>query len=60
MNELGREVAKSTVSGIKNIDKYEKIQITFVEQWNDGIQKQMKQNIFYTLPEFKITQLYDE
>lgn len=60
MNQLGKEVAKSTVPGIKNIDKFEKIQVTFVEQWNDGIQKQMKQNIFYTLPELKITQLYDE
>jgi len=60
MNVLGKEVAKYTLTGITNVNKYDKIQVTFVEQWNDGIQKQMKQNIFYTIPNLQITQLFDE
>lgn len=60
MNELGRDVAKSTLSEITNSESYDKIQVTFVEQWNDGVQKQMKQNIFYTLPDLQVTQLFDE
>ena len=57
MNMLGREIAKSTMSDISNADQYDKIQVTFVEVWNDGVQKQMKQNIFYSLPDLEITQL---
>ena len=59
MDKLGKEVAKSVITEIKNIDMYDKIQVTFVEQWNDGTQKQMKQNIFYTLPELEVTELFD-
>jgi uncharacterized iron-regulated protein len=60
MDKLGKEVAKSMISEIKNIDRYDKIQITFVEQWNDGTEKQLKQNIFYSLPDLKVTDLFDE
>lgn len=60
MNELGKVVAKSTLSEITNSESYDKIQVTFVEQWNDGVQKQMKQNIFYTLPDLQVTKLFDE
>lgn len=60
MNVLGKDVAKSTLIEITNSDKYDKIQVTFIEQWNDGVQKQMKQNIFYTLPDLQLTQLFDE
>lgn len=60
MNELGKDVAKSTLSEITNSESYGKVQVTFVEQWSDGVQKQMKQNIFYTLPDLQVTQLFDE
>jgi len=60
MNELGKDVAKSTLSKITNSESYDKIQVTFVEQWNDGVQKQMKQNIFYSLPDLQVTQLFDK
>lgn len=60
MDKLGKEVAKSVISEITNIDKYDKIQVTFVEQWNDGTQKQMKQNIFYTLPDLEVNELFEK
>lgn len=60
MNSLGKEVAESALAEITNSEKYDKIQLTFVEQWNDGEQKQVKQNIFYTLPDLRLTQLIDE
>jgi hypothetical protein len=59
MNELGKEVAKTTLDELNNSDKYDKIQITFVEQWNDGTAKQLKQNIFYSLPDLSVTQLFE-
>ncbi len=59
MNELERNVAKSTLSQITNSESYDKIQVTFVEQWNVRGHMQMKQNIFYTLPDLQITQLFE-
>ena len=57
MNNLGKEVARSFLNDINNQDKYTLIEITFVVQWNDGTQKQLKQNIFYSLPTLEVTNL---
>jgi hypothetical protein len=57
MNALGREVAKSVLANIINSEKYDKIEITLVLQWNDGVQRQVKQNIFYKIPQLEVTTL---
>lgn len=54
MNSLGREVAESVLSGISNADQYDRIQVTFVEVYGDQSGKQMKQNIFYSLPDLEV------
>mgnify|MGYP001186475009 CR=1 FL=1 len=57
MDALGREVAKSVLANIINSEKYDKIEITFVLQWNDGVQRQVEQNIFYKIPQLEVTTL---
>lgn len=54
--ELGKEVAKYATKQISNIAEYNKIQITFVRQWNDGSVKQEKRTVYLTIPEFDKTE----
>jgi hypothetical protein len=48
---LAKEVAEFVIKQIDNVSDYEKVQITFVLQWNDGNLRQEKRNIYMTIPE---------
>ncbi len=51
-----REVAEFVIKQISNVSDYEKIQITFVRQWNDGNLKQEKRVVYLTIPELTKTE----
>ena len=59
MNDLGRAIAKYVISQIANSDKYTKIQITLIIK-EDNSQNYLKQNIFYKLPDYELTQMFDK
>ena len=51
----GKEIAKAVVREVENIASYNKIEVMFLQQWNDGQPKSIKRRVFFTLPELKIT-----
>ena len=51
-----KNVAEFVLKQISNVSDYEKIQITFINQWNDGNIKQEKRTVYLTIPELNITQ----
>ena len=54
--ESAKEVAEFVIKQISNISDYQKIQITFVRQWNDGNIKQEKRTVYLTIPELNKTE----
>lgn len=54
--KLGKEVAEYVTKQISNVSDYNKIQITFMRQWNDGNAKQEKRTVYLTIPEFNETE----
>jgi len=54
--ESAKEVAEFVIKQISNVSDYEKIQITFVRQWNDGNIKQEKRTVYLTIPELNKTE----
>ena len=58
MNDLGREIAEYVVTQIANNDKYSKIEVTFIIK-EHTTQNILRQNIFYKLPDFQLTQMFD-
>lgn len=59
MNELSLNVAKYVVDNIANIEKYNKIEISFINIENTS-QNVLRQNIFYKLPDYELTQMFDK
>lgn len=54
--EFAKEVAEFIIKQINNTSDYEKIQITFIRQWNDGNIKQEKRNVYLTIPNLNETE----
>jgi len=58
MNGLGKEIAKYVVSQISNNDKYDRIEVSFIIKEANS-QNVWRQNIFYKLPDYDLTQMSD-
>ncbi|AWX44482.1 hypothetical protein HME9304_01484 [Flagellimonas maritima] len=54
--ESAKEVAEFVIKQLSNVSDYEKIQITFVRQWNDGNIKQEKRTVYLTIPKLNKTE----
>ena len=58
---IGKEIAQIVLEGISNDDKYDKIEITFIRQVQEGIYwKKYKVNKCYTVPDLELTNLFSE
>jgi len=53
--KLGKELATKILAEITNIEEYSKIEIMFMQQWNDGQVKSIKRNFFFTVPTLEET-----
>ena len=53
--QLAESYAKDVLTEITNIAAYSKIEILFLQQWNDGQVKSMERKFFFTVPELEET-----
>ena len=61
LTKTGAEIGQLVTDGITNIDKYDKIQITFMHQYQEGAYwKTFKYNKYYRIPSLEATELSDE
>jgi len=48
--QLAKTYAEQVLEEVTNSNSYEKIEIVFMQQWNDGQVKSIKRNFFFTVP----------
>jgi hypothetical protein len=61
LHDEGRVIAKLVMEALKNKDSYDKIQITFMKQWQEGDNiRQVKHPEFYKYPSFEEIKPFEE